>query len=136
RHPFGERGRRHAGQWHRPVAVPRGSRRAAGEIPCLCRQRTDRRRMDGRRRNFPHPIHRESIMTRKQVYYFHSLSSPWAYLGWPQFKALIEKHDLDVVVRTTTVVQENGGVPLRSRPQARQDYHAIELDRWRERLGM
>lgn len=75
-------------------------------------------------------------MTRKTVYYFHSLSSPWAYLGWPQFKALIEKHDLNVVIRTTTVVQENGGVPLRSRPLARQDYHAIELDRWRKRLNM
>lgn len=73
---------------------------------------------------------------RKTVYYFHALSSPWAYLGWPQFKALIEKHDLDVVVRPTRIVPENGGVPLRSRPQPRQDYHAVELDRWRTRLGM
>ena len=38
---------------------------------------------------------------KKQVFYFHSLSSPWAYLGWPTFRALIEKHDLDVVVRPT-----------------------------------
>jgi 2-hydroxychromene-2-carboxylate isomerase len=73
---------------------------------------------------------------RKTVYYYHALSSPWAYLGWPQFKALIEKHDLDVVVRPTRIVQENGGVPLRSRPQPRQDYHAVELHRWRKRLNM
>ncbi|MND68140.1 2-hydroxychromene-2-carboxylate isomerase [compost metagenome] len=73
---------------------------------------------------------------RKTVYYYHALSSPWAYLGWPQFKALIEKHDLDVVVRPTRIVTENGGVPLRSRPQPRQDYHAVELDRWRKRLNM
>ncbi|WGD29148.1 2-hydroxychromene-2-carboxylate isomerase [Ancylobacter sp. WKF20] len=73
---------------------------------------------------------------RKTVYYYHALSSPWAYLGWPQFKALIEKHDLDVVVRPTRIVPENGGVPLRSRPQPRQDYHAVELDRWRKRLNM
>jgi 2-hydroxychromene-2-carboxylate isomerase len=72
----------------------------------------------------------------KTVYYYHALSSPWAYLGWPQFKALIEKHDLDVVVRPTRIVPENGGVPLRSRPQPRQDYHAVELDRWRKRLNM
>ena len=72
----------------------------------------------------------------KTVYYYHALSSPWAYLGWPQFKALIEKHDLDVVVRPTRIVPENGGVPLRSRPQPRQDYHAVELDRWRKRLSM
>jgi 2-hydroxychromene-2-carboxylate isomerase len=73
---------------------------------------------------------------RKTVYYFHALSSPWAYLGWPQFKALIEKYDLDVVVRPTRIVPENGGVPLRSRPQPRQDYHAVELERWRKRLNM
>jgi 2-hydroxychromene-2-carboxylate isomerase len=40
------------------------------------------------------------------------------------------------VVRPTRIVQENGGVPLRSRPQPRQDYHAVELDRWRKRLNM
>jgi 2-hydroxychromene-2-carboxylate isomerase len=73
---------------------------------------------------------------RKTVYYYHALSSPWAYLGWPQFKTLIEMHDLDVVVRPTRIVPDNGGVPLRSRPQPRQDYHAVELDRWRKRLDM
>ncbi len=73
---------------------------------------------------------------KKQVFYFHSLSSPWAYLGWPTFRALIEKHDLDVVVRPTRIVQPNGGIPLRSRPDARQRYHEVELDRWRKRRGM
>ena len=58
-------------------------------------------------------------MARKQVFYYHALSSPWAYLGWPKFKALIDRHDLDVVVRPTRIVPENGGVPLRSRPQPR-----------------
>lgn len=75
-------------------------------------------------------------MSRKTVYYYHALSSPWAYLGWPEFRRLIEKHDLDVVVRPTRIVPENGGVPLRSRPQPRQDYHAVELERWRKRLNM
>ena len=70
------------------------------------------------------------------VTYYHALSSPWAYLGWPAFKALIDKHDLKVVVRPTRIVPVNGGVPLRSRPQPRQDYHAVELDRWRKRLNM
>ena len=75
-------------------------------------------------------------MNKKTVYYFHSLSSPWAYLGWPRFKALIEKHDLDVIVRPTRIVPPNGGIPLLSRPQARRDYHEVELDRWRKRLNM
>jgi 2-hydroxychromene-2-carboxylate isomerase len=73
---------------------------------------------------------------KKKVFYFHSLSSPWAYMGWPTFKALIEKHDLDVVVRPTRIVPVNGGIPLRSRPAARQRYHEVELDRWRRRLKM
>jgi 2-hydroxychromene-2-carboxylate isomerase len=73
---------------------------------------------------------------KKQVFYFHSLSSPWAYMGWPKFRALIEKHDLDVVVRPTRIQPPNGGIPLKSRPQPRQDYHEVELDRWRKRLKM
>ena len=73
---------------------------------------------------------------RKTVVYFHSLSSPWAYLGGPQFHALVKKHDLDVVVRPTRIVPDNGGIPLRSRPPARQRYHEVELERWRRRLNM
>ena len=73
---------------------------------------------------------------KKTVIYFHSLSSPWAYMGWPKFRDLIRKHDLDVVVRPTRIVPPNGGIPLRTRPDARQRYHEIELDRWRKRLNM
>ena len=73
---------------------------------------------------------------KKTVIYFHSLSSPWAYMGWPKFRDLIRKHDLDVVVRPTRIVPPNGGIPLRTRPDARQRYHEVELDRWRKRLNM
>jgi len=73
---------------------------------------------------------------KKTVYYFHSLSSPWAYLGGPRFHALVRRHDLEVIVRPTRIVPPNGGIPLRSRPDARQRYHEVELDRWRRRLGV
>ena len=73
---------------------------------------------------------------KKTVIYFHSLSSPWAYMGWPAFHALIKKHDLDVVVRPTRIVPPNGGIPLLTRPDARRRYHEVELDRWRKRLNM
>jgi 2-hydroxychromene-2-carboxylate isomerase len=33
-------------------------------------------------------------------------------------------------------VLKTGGVPLRTRPQARRRYHQVELDRWRTFLGM
>ncbi|MEO8248549.1 MAG: DsbA family protein [Burkholderiales bacterium] len=73
---------------------------------------------------------------KRTIVYFHSLSSPWAYLGGPRFHALVKKHDLNVVLRPTTIVSENGGIPLRSRPDARLTYHELELDRWRKHLGM
>ena len=73
---------------------------------------------------------------KKTVHYFHSLSSPWAYLGWPKFQALIHKHDLGVIVRPTRIVPPNGGIPLLSRPGARRRYHEVELERWRKRLNM
>ena len=38
--------------------------------------------------------------------------------------------------RVLKVVPETGGIPLRTRPQPRQDYHALELDRWRKFLKM
>lgn len=73
---------------------------------------------------------------KRTIVYFHSLSSPWAYLGGPRFHALARKHDLNVLLRPTTIVSENGGIPLRSRPDARLSYHELELDRWRKHLDM
>lgn len=72
----------------------------------------------------------------REIVYFHSLSSPWAYLGGPRFHDIVRKHDLKVVLRPTTVLTENGGIPLRTRPSARQEYHELELDRWRKYLDM
>jgi 2-hydroxychromene-2-carboxylate isomerase len=72
----------------------------------------------------------------RTIVYFHSLSSPWAYLGGPRFHDIVRRHDLKVLLRPTTIVQENGGIPLRTRPDPRQTYHALELDRWRKHLNM
>lgn len=72
----------------------------------------------------------------KTVFYFHSLSSPWSYLGGPRFRQLIEKYELNVVVRPIRIITDNGAIPLRTRPDARQHYHEVELDRWRKRLNM
>jgi 2-hydroxychromene-2-carboxylate isomerase len=34
------------------------------------------------------------------------------------------------------VVPQTGGIPIRTRPEARRTYHTLELDRWRKYLGM
>ncbi len=70
------------------------------------------------------------------IEYFHSLSSPWAYLGAQRLYAIAERHRATVIPRPILVLQENGGIPLRTRPDARQAYHAVELDRWRRYLDL
>ena len=75
----------------------------------------------------------------KTVECFYSLSSPWAYLGGPRFEDIAQRHRARIVLRPFDwfeVVPQNGGIPLRTRPQARQDYHATELDRWRRYLNL
>ena len=70
---------------------------------------------------------------------FYSLSSPWAYLGGPQLSQIVQRHQVRLVLKPydfQDVAPRNGGVPLLTRPDARRSYHALELDRWRQHLGM
>ncbi len=75
----------------------------------------------------------------KTIDCYYTLSSPWAYFAGPRLDAIVRKHNAALVLRPydfMEVVPKTGGIPLRTRPQARQEYHAIELDRWRKFLGM
>lgn len=67
---------------------------------------------------------------------FYGISSPWAYFGAPRLAEIARRTGAKVTLRTMRVIEVNGGIPLRTRPQPRQDYHEVELIRWRERLGM
>ena len=70
---------------------------------------------------------------------FYSLSSPWAYFGGPQLQDIVRRHRVQLVLKPydfQDVVPRTGGVPLRTRPEPRRSYHALELDRWRKYLGM
>ncbi len=78
-------------------------------------------------------------MSPRIVECFYTLSSPWMYLGAPQLNDIIARHQAKLVLRPydfRLVIPHTGGIPLRTRPDARQDYHALELDRWRLHLGM
>jgi 2-hydroxychromene-2-carboxylate isomerase len=70
------------------------------------------------------------------IEYFYSLSSPWAYLGGPRLQAIAARHRVRIEHRPITVLDENGGIRLRTRPEPRQRYHEIELDRWHRHLGL
>lgn len=70
---------------------------------------------------------------------FYTLSSPWMYLAGPRLADIAQRHGAAVVLRPydfRLVIKHTGGIPLRTRPEARQDYHALELDRWALHLGM
>lgn len=67
---------------------------------------------------------------------FYGISSPWAYLGAERLAAIAKKHNAKLVHRPIRVIQANGGIPLRTRPDSRQQYHQVELDRWRQHLGI
>jgi len=74
-----------------------------------------------------------------EVSCFYSLSSPWAYFAGPKQQDIVRRHRVKLLLRPfdfQEVVPRTGGVPLRTRPEPRRTYHALELDRWRKYLGM
>ena len=74
-----------------------------------------------------------------EVSCFYSLSSPWAYFAGPKQQDIVRRHRVKLLLKPfdfQDVVPRTGGVPLRTRPEPRRSYHALELDRWRKYLGM
>jgi 2-hydroxychromene-2-carboxylate isomerase len=74
-----------------------------------------------------------------EVACYYSLSSPWAYFGGPRLDEIVKRRGAKLVLKPfdfQEVVPRTGGVPLRTRPEPRRTYHALELDRWRKHLGM
>ena len=74
-----------------------------------------------------------------EIQCFYSLSSPWMYLGGPQLEDICRRHKIKLTLKPfdfQAIAPTNGGVPLRTRPEARKSYHALELARWRDYLNM
>ncbi len=70
---------------------------------------------------------------------YYSLSSPWAYFAGPQLQDIVRRHQVKLVLKPfdfQAVVLQTGGIPIRTRPAPRRSYHAEELTRWRDYLGM
>lgn len=75
----------------------------------------------------------------KQIDYYYSLVSPWAYMGHVPFMDIVHRHGLTVVhkpVPLGKVFADTGGLPLPKRAPARQRYRILELQRWRARRGL
>ncbi|NTG04937.1 2-hydroxychromene-2-carboxylate isomerase [Agrobacterium rhizogenes] len=66
----------------------------------------------------------------KSVEYFFSIGSPWSYVGLDAFVELAAKNDVAIKPYLTTVVEENGGIFSRNRPEIRRAYWTRDLKRW------
>jgi 2-hydroxychromene-2-carboxylate isomerase len=70
---------------------------------------------------------------------YYSLSSPWAYFAGPRLQDIVRRHRVQLTLKPfdfQEVVPRTGGIPIRTRPEPRRTYHALELARWRDYLGM
>jgi 2-hydroxychromene-2-carboxylate isomerase len=75
----------------------------------------------------------------RQIDYYFSLQSPWAYIGHKLFQDVTRPHGLKVNYKPVLLVDlfaESGGLPLAKRHPARQRYRLIELQRWRDKRGL
>lgn len=74
------------------------------------------------------------------VDYYHSLNSPWSYLGHERLMTIAARHNATVRVHPVdflgTIFPATGGVPVPKRPPARQAFRLQELERWRAHLGV
>jgi 2-hydroxychromene-2-carboxylate isomerase len=67
---------------------------------------------------------------------FYGISSPWAYMGALRAYAIAERTGATLKLRPIRIIETNGGIPLRSRPEPRQKYHEVELQRWSHHLDI
>ncbi len=76
----------------------------------------------------------------KTVEIFFATPSPYTYLGMPAFRTICDAHGVTPVFRPMdlvgTVFPATGGTPVPERHPARLAYRMIELERWRDHLGM
>jgi len=75
----------------------------------------------------------------RQVDYYFSFQSPWAYIGHSLFREVARIHGLKVNYKPVVLVDlfsETGGLPLMKRHPVRQRYRMVELQRWRDKRGL
>ena len=74
------------------------------------------------------------------VDYYFSLNSPWTNMGHRRLADMAEHHGLGIRVYpvdfAATIFPATGGLPVGKRSPQRQSYRLLELQRWREELGV
>lgn len=70
------------------------------------------------------------------IEYYFSVSSPWAYLGTPRLMAMAAQRGARIDPVPIALIEENGGISIRNRPEARRAYWFHDLVRCARHLGM
>jgi 2-hydroxychromene-2-carboxylate isomerase len=71
--------------------------------------------------------------------YYFWINSDWAYFGNPRLKAMAEKYRLKInyyPVDLASVYARTGGIKLQLRSIERKNYRLLEMERFRDLLGM
>uniref|UniRef100_UPI003100ACBA 2-hydroxychromene-2-carboxylate isomerase n=1 Tax=Neorhizobium sp. EC2-8 TaxID=3129230 RepID=UPI003100ACBA len=66
----------------------------------------------------------------KTIDYFFSIGSPWAFIGLEPFVALAHEYGATVRPHVIPLIEDNGGIYVRNRPEARRAYWTTDLKRW------
>src|ERR1700704_1500909 len=75
----------------------------------------------------------------RQIDYYFSLQSPWAYIGHKLFREVASTYDLKVNHKPVVLVDlfsQTGGLPLMKRHPVRQRYRMLELQRRGDKRGL
>lgn len=76
---------------------------------------------------------------QREIDYYFSLTSPWAYIGHALFRDIVSTYNIKVnhkPVFLADLFSESGGLPLAKRHPVRQRYRMLELQRWKEKRGL
>src|SRR5690606_34275649 len=127
----------------RPAARLRGGPQPSRPplVPCLQRSAGPgafRRR---------HPRRRQTLLNRREapgarmdtIEYYYTPISPWTYFGHQRLAEIAKRHGARIAMKPCDlgpVFAATGGLPLPKRPPARLAYRLVELQRWREVLGI
>lgn len=66
----------------------------------------------------------------KTIDYFYGIGSPWAFIGLDPFMELAARYNLEIKPFVAPLIQENGGIFSRDRPEPRRAYWMKDLKRW------
>lgn len=66
----------------------------------------------------------------KTIDYFFGLGSPWAYIGLEPFVALAREHGVTIRPHVIPLIETNGAIYSRNRPDVRRAYWTKDLKRW------